>query len=142
MDCQFFRRVVLMKGRSETFVKVRFETLDRTDGGDMRDLSSLQVGRDRPARDGRIVPQSGGCQFREELIGIYGRIIQLDVANETNDCNKDIPSQANPGYDLNPHGNSMTSLNVYCGVFWLTFIFDETAGRLSGVAAKGPTQDL
>ena len=38
IDGQFLRRIVLAERRGETFIEVRFETLDRTNDGDVRDL--------------------------------------------------------------------------------------------------------
>jgi hypothetical protein len=46
--------------------------------------------------------------------------IQLHIANEANKGDEYVPSQANPGYDLNPHGNFMARLETYCRV-WLDF---------------------
>ena len=39
--------------------------------------------------------------------------IQLDIADEADDGNEDIPSQANPGDGLNPHGDHITRLAIY-----------------------------
>jgi hypothetical protein len=49
--------------------------------------------------------------------------IQLHIANETNKGNEHVPSQANPGYDLNPHGNVMTRLETLQLDFDISFTF-------------------